>query len=40
MAIAEDYRDRPNIGRVMHVCEVIAREVAEVSSLRRLHKGN
>jgi len=40
VALAENYKDRPNISRVMHACEVIAREVAEISNLRRLCKGN
>jgi len=40
VAIAENYSDRPNIGRVIHACQVIAHEVAQISSLRRVRKDN
>ena len=40
VALAENYTDRPNIGGVLRACAVIAREVAQISNLRRLHKDN
>ena len=40
VALSKNYKDRSNIDRVLHACELIAHEAAQVSELRRLHKDN
>lgn len=35
VTLCQDYKGRPNIGRVMRTLEAIAREAAQISELRR-----